>query len=148
MIKIPLSKGGFTLIDDVDFDLVSKYRWYKNKVGYAVNDTHTRKSLHRLLMSFPKSGVDHINKNKLDNRRSNLRVCNQSQNTANSAKRTTNTSGFKGISFEKRNPNMKWVVNLTKNYKHIYGGAFRTKHEAAKRYSELAKELFGEFAST
>ena len=147
MARIKLSRGKYTLIDDSDLEKVNQHTWHCGKNGYAsCNRKEFKVLMHRFILDFPKSNIDHKNGDKLDNRRENLRLCNQSQNTANSSKRKTNTSGFKGVSLEKRNPNLKWVVNLTKDYKHIYGGAFKTKEEAHNRYIELSRKFFGEFA--
>ena len=139
-------KGGVTTIDKVDLDLFNESHWYIGVNGYVTRDIPTRCYFHRLVMDFPEKNVDHCNGIRHDNRRSNLRVCTQSQNTANSGKRKTNKSGYKGVSIDRRNPNFKWVANLTKDYKHIYIGAFRTPKEAAIAYNIKALEEFGEFA--
>lgn len=148
MAKVIFSTGGIGVsIDNGDFPLVMSRKWYINKNGYVASDKSPRCLLHRLILNFPKGNVDHANGNKLDNTRGNLRICNQSQNTANARKRKTNKSGYKGVSLDNRNPNYKWVANLTKNYKHIYVGAYKTKEQAAKAYNERALGEFGEFAN-
>ena len=148
MVRIKLTKNKYALIDNEDFDLVSQCSWHCTKTGYAQsNKKHWKVLMHRLILGFPKHNIDHKNGNGLDNRRENLRLCNQSQNTANSGIRKTNKSGYKGVTCENRNPNMKWVANLTKNYKHIYIGAFRTKESAARAYNQRALKEFGEFAN-
>lgn len=143
-MKIITSKGIEILVDKQDFERLSKLKWYVAKTGYAANDSLPRKLMHRFLMNNPKSYVDHINGNKLDNRRTNLRLCNQSGNSANSRLKSTNKSGYKGVCWAKREK--RWSVYLTKDYKHIYGGLYADKVEAAKRYNELAIQLFGDFA--
>jgi hypothetical protein len=144
MDTITTKKGEKIIVDKIHKDKLSKFSWYVSKTGYAVNDSKPRKYMHRLLMDFPKQGVDHINGNKLDNRLCNLRVCNQSENTANSTKRKTNQSGFKGVSWNKRYE--KWEAYLTKDYKHVFLGYHDTKEKAAMAYNFGAKIHFGNFA--
>lgn len=144
MATIKTRKGEQILVDKKFFLEVSKFVWYINKAGYAANDSLPRKTMHRLVMAFPKENVDHVNGNKLDNRLTNLRLCNQSQNSANSRRKSTNKSGFKGVSWNKKYS--KWEAYLTKNYKHIFLGYFNTKVEAAKAYNLTAKKEFGKFA--
>jgi hypothetical protein len=144
MDTIVTKKGTEILIDKNNKDELSKLSWYVNKIGYAVNDTKPRKYMHRLIMGYPKENVDHINGNKLDNRKGNLRLCNQSENTANAPKRTTNKSGYKGVCWNKKYG--KWEVYLTKNYKHIFLGYFDDKIDAARAYNLGAETHFGKFA--
>lgn len=92
---------------------------------------------------------DHKNRNKLDNRRSNLRICTSSQNHQNSrarAKRAKIHSRFKGVCWDKENN--KWRVGLRLNYKAVDVGRFTDEIEAAKAYDEAARKAFGEFALT
>lgn len=84
---------------------------------------------------------DHINRNKLDNRRCNLRPASISQNAAN-ANRTTNACGFKGVS---KNYD-KWVARISINGKVKHLGRFDTPEKAALKYNEVALEMFVEFA--
>jgi hypothetical protein len=105
--------------------------------------------LARYIMNCPKGMVvDHINGNRLDNRKSNLRICTQFQNTKNRFKSRSNKSGYKGVSFFKAKYPLKkpWVAEIVYNYKRISLGYFYTKEDAAKAYNKKAIELFGEFA--
>lgn len=145
------------LVDDQDFDLVSKYNWHINKVRdsdlmYAKTNVYnytTKKSkgisMHRLILGFPDKVVDHKNNNGLDNRRSNIRTCEQNQNAANQKLiQTNNTTGFRGIVFE---PKKKlYRVQIGYKYKRIRGGRFKSIIAAAKKYNDLAIQYFGEFA--
>lgn len=88
--------------------------------------------------------VDHINGDKSDNRRSNLRVCTQAQNCANSKRPVSNISGYKGVHFYKQYG--KYSVKLQVNRKQLFFGYFEDKHEAAKAYNEAAIKHYGEFA--
>jgi len=137
----------FALVDDEDFELVSQYKWSISSYGYAEcrDSEHKILGMHRLIIP-TKSGmkIDHINMNPLDNRRENLRICTHRQNLWNRIKPTNNTSGFKGVSWEKRRN--KWRASICKNYKQFSLGEFFTKNEAALAYNRKARELFGNFA--
>jgi len=88
--------------------------------------------------------IDHINKNPFDNRIVNIRLATRSQNMFNTGKRISNTSGFKGVYWDKSRGN--FVALITFNYKLIYLGRFKTAIEAHTAYCEKAKEMHGEFA--
>ena len=143
MKKIPLIKGGFAIVDNSTFKKVMRFCWYVDAHGYAVSNLQPQKKMHRLIMGFPKSGIDHKNGNKLDNRIANLRICSQKENQANSKKGKNNTSGFKGVSWDKSRK--KWRAYLTKNYKQQFIGRFDDKKEAAKAYNNRARKEFGNF---
>ena len=106
--------------------------------------------MHNMIMQPPKDlRVDHINHNKLDNRRSNLRLCTKQQNQWNRRKVVKNTtSKYKGVCWAKKNN--KWQASLEfqkdKKRQSIYLGQFISEVEAAKAYNEAAIKHFGEFA--
>jgi len=85
--------------------------------------------------------VDHMDRNKLNNSVENLRWATSSENLRNKKDSGRNTSGFKGVSFHKRNGKYKATIQV----KHI--GYFDNKEDAARAYDKKAKELFGEFAT-
>lgn len=93
---------------------------------------------------WPKGQIDHINGIKDDNRIGNLRISTQAQNTKNSRRRVTNTSGFKGIYFDKRNG--KWGAQIQSDGVRYFLGLFDTPEEAHAAYCEAAARLHGEFA--
>ncbi len=136
---------GYALIDDEDFELVSQYQWHLTHFGYAI---YKEIRMHRLIMNTPKGmDTDHVNENKLDNRKVNLRICTRSQNMANDGLKKNNTVGFKGVGFIKiRNLKKPWRAYLMINKKHIHLGYFETKIDGAKAYNEAALKYFGEFA--
>lgn len=143
---VPLGSKGFALIDAEDWPTVSQFSWHLSNKGYARREWRDKKKrrvqlLHNLIMGV--KGVDHINRNKLDCRRCNLRMCNQSQNAANTKLSIKNKSGFKGVSWAKDRG--KWVAQIFKG-RAIRLGAFDTPEAAARAYAQKAKELFGEFA--
>jgi hypothetical protein len=147
---IPLTKGKFAIVDAEDFEWLNQWKWYYGAQGYAVRHTDKKHIayMHREILQTPKGLVtDHANRNKLDNRESNLRVCNTSQNLANRPKQINNSSGFKGVFFFKqgqRTKRWKSAIKIKDEYKQL--GYFLTKEEAALAYNQKAKELFGEFA--
>ena len=117
MKKVPLGgpagKGKFALIDDEDVQLVAKHTWYLSSTGYAVTTIHisgNKKigvvqkgiSMHRLIMGFPEEQVDHVNRDRLDNQRSNLRLASHAQNCWNAEKQPSNT-GYRGVRKESEN---------------------------------------------
>lgn len=148
MKLIPLTKGKFAKVDDADFELLSKYKWYfvlkkpTARTGYAVHDFNKRHvSMHRFLLNPPKEmDVDHINRDGLDNRRSNIRICTRSFNMANIAAR----GRYKGV--EKVKKYDKWFARIRLNGKRKYIGIFNTPEDAARAYNEVAKDFYGEFA--
>lgn len=141
-------KDKIILIDDEDYDLINPYSWYISKAGYAAYKSGDKNMLmHRLIMNCldKKEKVDHINRNTLDNRKINLRLCTLSgQNEMNRPFQKNNTSGYKGVSFNKRGN--KFEVYITRFKKRYSLGRFSDPIEAAKAYDKKAKELFGEFA--
>jgi len=145
--------GYHVIIDTDSYELVSKYRWYKSishdRVYFLYNrDTSKKKdrnSLHRTVMQAKKGEyVDHISGDTLDNRKCNLRICTNAENSRNSKIPKSNKSGYKGVLWikEKR----KWVSRIMYNRKNINLGYFNTPEEAYAAYCKAAKELHGEFA--
>lgn len=146
MVKeIELTKGLKVLVDDEDYQLLSEFSWYAVK-GYAVN--RNLKFMHRFIMRYPHGyQVDHINGNKLDNRKENLRLCSNRENCRNQGKNGVNKSSkFKGVSFSKER--RKWVTAIRVDGKRRFLGKFKTEIEAAKAYDKAALEHFGEYAKT
>ena len=153
------------LFDEEDRELVESHTWSvlpKGNTYYALTTIphpdggwYTRPSgkrqrrrktlqLHRLLMNPPKGMmVDHINHNGLDNRRENLRICTHAENQHNSRKQKNNTSGYKGVYWDKSKK--KWRAQIKKDNK-IHIGMFDIIEEAARAYDAKAKELFGGYA--
>jgi hypothetical protein len=106
-----------------------------------------KRYLHRVITGATKGmDVDHINGDRLDNRRSNLRVCSRSENMKNARKRSRCSSKYKGVTWVKSKK--RWRAQITmvecKGSKHI--GYFKSEIDAARAYNEAAKEYFGEFA--
>jgi hypothetical protein len=150
MNKIQLTKGFVVLVDSKNYNWLNQWKWYYAH-GYAVrnvyekDERHYQVRMHRLIANTPDGmDTDHINGNKLDNREDNLRVCNRSQNVANSFVEKQNKSGFKGVSWKQKNK--KWVVQIRSNNVVHHIGLFKDVYEAAKAYNRAAISYFGEFA--
>lgn len=145
---IRVAVGYWANVDDDDFQRLSRRQWQavvKNeRLVYAI-DSATGERMHRLVLDAP-SGVvvDHINGDGLDNRRSNLRLGTQSQNLANSRKRSGTTSSFKGVSFHRASG--KWRAYIKQHRKQFHLGLFESESEAAEAYRAKAREIYGGFA--
>ena len=134
------------IIDLEYVDSVKKYKWsYRKNDGYASNKTTGL--LHRFIMN-PSDDmvVDHINGNKLDNRRCNLRICTNQQNSFNHKVLINNESGHSGIYFRK--DTNKWRARIKVGNKDIHLGYFKTLEEAIEARRQAEIEYFGEFAPT
>lgn len=158
MAVIKLLHDKEMLIDDEDLKLFEGYKlysWSRRKdlnLWYAFYSGKLgRGKVHRKIMNAPKGvNVDHINGNGLDNRRSNLRLCNQSQNQANQHRMTgrkrylgTHSSKYRGV--HKADNVFKAQIQA---YKKKYSlGTFKTEREAAIAYNIAALRLFKEFAN-
>lgn len=130
------------VIDIDDVPIVKDLLWYINS-GYIQNDKYGR--LHRGIMNAkPNEIVDHVNGDRLDNRKSNLRLCTNAENSRNANISKNNTSGYKGVSWDKsRN---LWHAQIMVDKRTIHIGRFGDKLEAAKAYNKAAVKYHGEFA--
>lgn len=141
--EIKIFGGEIALIDGEDYERISNYRWYLDKDGYAITTRPTRR-MHRLIMNAePGTMLDHINGEKRDNRKANLRFCTAQQNTINRKKLSRGTSGFIGVNFLKpRTSYKKWRAVICGELI----GYFETPIEAAKVRDIEAFKRFGKFA--
>lgn len=151
--EIPLTRGLVTIVDDEDYEWLSQWKWFADTHGYGIRNSGTRPSrslvkMHRELLAAPRgTQVDHINGNRLDNRRENLRLCSNTENQRNLTRlRPGKSSSHKGVSWYKKT--QKWRAQITFSQKVILIGYFATELEAARAYDAKAIELFGEFART
>lgn len=143
------NKGEVFYFDLEVYDIVTSYTWRVNHNGYLVAnvyDNGKRKviEMHRFLFE-SKDGLclDHINRNKLDNRASNLRCVTQSHNGFNINTQPNNTSGKTGVAFNKKNNN--YVSYIRKNHKSIYLGSYTTLKDAIQAREKAEINLFGEY---
>jgi hypothetical protein len=154
MHEIVLASGHKALVDDADFELVNKHKWHLKKGPYTfyaqcrLKNSDVFLRMHRFILGVinPKVLIDHKDLNGLNNQRDNLRVCTSSQNLQNAPRKSNNTSGFKGVSWNKEKK--RWVAKTKFNGKYVFIGRFRKKEDAARAYDKKALELFGEFART
>jgi len=153
MKQIPVGRNHFALVDDEDYDDLIQFKWKinkspTNKTNYAIRRWVVDKKWHHELMHKRITGfmqTDHINCDGLDNRKSNLREANHSQNTANESKRNgLYTSRYKGVSWHKSSG--KWRARITFNGKEKCLGLYVKEIDAARSYDIAAFDLFGTFA--
>lgn len=141
---IKLNNGQNIIISDIDYKRVNQHTWRVHTLTGYVQATINNKTilLHRFILNTPIGLVtDHINHNKLDNRRSNIRICNRIENQRNKVKSKTNKLEFKGIRFRK-----SWQATINVDNKQLFLGCFKDKIDAAKAYDKAAKKYFGKFA--
>lgn len=158
MKEIKAKNGEIILVDDDDFELLSKYNWRMNGKGrntrYAcANIIKGEKAviMHRFIMKPEKNVfIDHINGNGLDNRKENLRLCTNQQNQGNQKISKKNTSGYRGVSKlitrYKSKKYVYWRAEIVKNGKQIRIGSFKNIKDAARAFNAEAIKHFGEFA--
>ena len=138
------------LIDVEDIDKVKDIKWHRSELQrntyYCTSNNKEWKRLHRLILNIkdPNILVDHINHNGLDNRKCNLRICNNQQNLCNSQIPKNNKSGYKGIYWAK--DKNKWAVQVTINNKTKYIGRYKKLEDAIEARNKAAKKYYGEFA--
>lgn len=150
MRNIQLTQNKMCIVDNADYDLLSKYKWNYHQ-GYpsrnkrvSVNKRITWRIYNELLGKQIGMDIDHINGNTLDNRRCNLRICRHAQNSYNQILPKNNTSGYKGVTWYKRYN--KWLAQTLVDGKRKNLGYFNNKLDAAKAYNEAAIKYFGKFA--
>lgn len=143
MKYIRLSTGDIATVDNADFNWLNQWNWHLSGAGYAMR-SELGKSIymHTLLSNGPKGmDTDHVDGNRLNNSRSNLRVCTRSQNMMNARKQSNNTSGYKGVSWQKNAKKFSAYIQVGGKKKHL--GLFTNAIEAAKAYNNAALDHFG-----
>ena len=147
---VPLTHGYEAVIDAADAHLVDKYNWYaatgrKTVYGARADCSGPKQRmvrLHRQIMGEPDGlQVDHRDGDGLNNRRSNLRVATNSQNTCNQAIRRSNSSGYKGVHKHKD----KWRADISRDGRRRFLGLHDTPEAAHAAYCKASAELHGEF---
>jgi len=149
MKRIKLTQGKHALVDDEDYEELSKYKWHAVNTG---NHLYARNSngvyMHREVMNTPKGKyTDHINHDGLDNRKSNLRVCTNQQNCWNKSLQSNNTTGHQGVYFDGRPKRQKrWYVRFKLNGKKLSLGYFKNIEEAIKKQEDFVNNLCKDFS--
>lgn len=146
VFRVPLTNGGFALVDAADADLVRDHNWWQIR-GYARTNVSGKHILmHRLILGEgrPKHFVDHEDGDGLNNRRYNLRWATSTENMRNRRANTRGTSRFKGVYLDGHS----WRAAIVVRRKKLSLGAFTKERDAARAYDRAAREHFGEFAKT
>lgn len=149
---INLTGGKFAKVSREDFKRINAHKWYCSTFGYAIRfiNRNVHKIcilMHREILRTPDGmETDHVNMDKLDNRRENLRLCNKRQNQGNrnGSRYTTKTSSFKGVRWHKRHS--VWEAYITRGGRYQYLGSFIDEISAASAYNAAALQHFGQFA--
>lgn len=131
----------YFLIDKEDYDIVKNYTWLINSDGYAMShQDDANVLLHRFLMNADKDDeIDHKNGVRYDCRKSNLRFCTRTQNTWNTGIRSNNTSGVKGVSYNKARDKWFAYINVDKQRKSLgyytdFNDAVNARLNAERKY--------------
>jgi len=154
--KIPLTQGQFAIVDATDYEWLMQWKWFAWRsspikhfyaVAHCKDDHNKMLRMHRVILGLgfgDKRLADHKESEKtLDNRRSNLRIATNSQNSMNSRRRRINKSGHKGISW--RTDCAKWYVQIMVEGKNHYIGRFDNIKDARRAYKKTAPIYHGEF---
>ena len=148
------SDGNPFKIDSEDYHRIKDLRWHTDGMGYVSANRWINKKvcairIYRIILN--NKGIDHIDGDKRNNCKSNLRLCTQKQNTWNSKKPIRKNikrkqTLYKGVYCFKSGLKKPWMARIAPNGKAIYLGYYKTDVEAAKAYDDAAKKYFGEFA--
>jgi len=147
--EIKLTKGKFVIVDDDLYEYLNQWKWHYLSSGYAARRDKKGKTIlmHRLILQTPEGLLsDHKDNNRLNNQRSNLRICNDQQNSANSSKQFNKSSIYKGVCWVTEKKTWRAAIKINQKYKFL--AYCKTPEEAALIYDEAARKYFGEFART
>jgi len=142
----------YTVVDDDLFAYLNQWRWHCDKQGYVVRTQYYKDIkgskniyMHRIINETPVAmETDHLNGDKADNRKSNLRTATRLQNAQNKGLTKSNKSGFKGVHWCQRAK--KYIAKIKNDGRSIHLGTFSDKLEAARVYNEAAVKYHGDFA--
>ena len=154
MKRIKLTRGKFALVDDRDYEWLNQWKWWAGKHRYNFyaerwewkNGKRTNIKMQYAILGKKKGYViDHIDRNGLNNQRSNLRFATIRQNNINKRMHKNNTSGYMGVYWHKHCK--KWAACIRKNGKSIHLGLFEKPEKASVVYKEATKKYHEGFAS-
>ncbi len=146
--SIPLRHGQFTLVDDEDHAWLSQHRWRLNSRGYVVRSFQFegRKvtiGMHReIIRPEYREQVDHVDRDRLNNTRANLRSVTRQENLQHRGRFRNNSTGYKGVTGQ----HGKWHARIQLDGKLIHLGFYEQIVDAAQAYDYAAQILFGEYA--
>jgi hypothetical protein len=149
--RIPLTNGGYALVDAGDYERVCAFAWYLTADGYAARTERSDGApstvmMHRFILGLhPGALADHSNRVRTDNRRANVRVVTHAENALNARTRRDNTTGYRGVGFYAKYGCFRARIRHRGRLFHL--GYFSTPEAAARAYNEKATELFGEYAT-
>ena len=142
MKEIKLTQGKVALVDDEDYERVSKYKWCFDS-GYAGRNKKLNNidKMHRFILDLTDTEleVDHKDGDGLNNQKGNLRIGSHESNMHNKRRYKNNKSGFKGVYWFKKDS--KWGASIQHKKKRIFLGLFEDKEEAARAYDKKSREL-------
>lgn len=155
--RIPLTQGQFTIVNDKDYEWLSRHKWlavwnkstqsfYAARYSKRVNGRQNYISMAREILGLfrgDKRQADHIDHITLNNQQTNLRICTAIENKRNSLPYKNCSSKYKGVH---KLANNKWQAYIRINHKKRHLGLFDNEFDAAKQYDRIAKKHFGEFA--
>lgn len=137
---------GKTIVDTIFIENLKKYKWYLREDGYVASSNYNGnyQFLHRLILSQTNINyIDHINRDRTDNRLENLRSVSSTENGMNKGIRSDNTSGKVGVHWDKTR--LKWCAMIGYNHKRINLGSFNNFEDAVKAREEAEKQYFKDF---
>jgi len=143
MKEISLTQGYSAIVDDEDYDSVSSIVWHTKCLPkpYAF---HGNMKMERFILNPPEGLViDHINGDGLDNRKNNLRVCSQGENTRNRSKQSNASKRYKGVYLLR---GKYWGAKIYPHGKQIFLGYYSSDVDAALAYNAAALKHYGEYA--
>jgi len=150
MRRVKLTQGKFAIVDDQDFEYINQWNWCLHNDGSAkrailIGGKHKTILMHRIVNETPDNlETDHINHDRLDNRRANLRNVFHKQNCLNRHSYKNSSSKYTGVSYRKAGGKWRATIKINGKYQHI--GVFENEIEAAKAYDRRAIENFGQYA--
>jgi len=146
-VKVTSTNGFTFIIDKDDVPLVKTKKWHvvTNQIGLQTVIASDKTYLHHMLIGNHKGmEVDHIDGNRMNNRRDNLRVCTHQQNQCNQSLQRNNTSGVAGVSYH--SARKKFIARIKASQHGIHLGYYLTLLEATQARNEAMRLMFGEYA--
>jgi hypothetical protein len=154
MKQIPLTQGKIALVDDEDYEWLSQWSWFASRsrgaIWYAkrgvkrADGSWTTTYMHIEITGI--KGTDHVNRDGLNNQRSNIRAATGTQQIANTGRRSDNTSGFRGVYRNNGRWGKPWFAKLVEGGHQVHLGFFNDSEDAGRAYDAAAIKHFGEFA--